>query len=507
MWGLCASWLRAICVVIGTSASLAASLAGCGAHLYDEQSHNVAKDAKAAIGKADYATVIATERQNLDDLLAAEIQLSDQAVDLRRRLILAHLMTSGDGVATDAQFKQKLAAAIDKRFLELGITGEVSDEDLAWLGTLDSRLATYDELLNDTIETYFLEFGFPPPPCTPRLLGLTFEDYLKTLSDARRAEIGAAAGVGPLLFEQYQKDCRNFTEGLDGLGEVKGLKEGIILTNWQELVTAKLQRAGLQSNAARAAKEFAAAEEALKAALAIDPKPSELLQPKLEAVRKAFDALMEGAGFLGADIGSNEMIAEIDAVLAGIGKDPESEGEENPETNSAVAMLAALPTFADRIAEIGDLLESPPVASLIIEKQRLKLLKQQALREADRLEQRIGFLQLRVDAAIGEVRSLIEARNAVRKDGRRQLLLAVGWYLSTFTLYQTAQEQLDYRLIGLDHQIAVDRSEDALALWYVLIQQPADQLVAYFDSGIRREEIIQLLQALGIVAGGVGLNR
>jgi hypothetical protein len=505
MWGRCASRLRTICLVIGTSAGLTA----CGAHLYDEQSHNVAKEAKTAIGKADYGAVIAIERENLNTLLAAEIQLSDQAVDLRRRLVLAKLMTSGEGVASEAEFRRKLAAAIDERFLELGITGDVPPEDLAWLGTLDDRLETYDAMLNDTAEVFFLEFVFPPPPCTPALAGQTFDAYLATLSQARRGDMSAAGSVGPLLFEQYQKDCRKVTEGLDGLGEIHGLSQdgGILLTSRQELVEAKLLRTGLQSNRARAAAAFKAAEEDLKEALATDPTPSELLKPKLDAVRKAFDALMEGADFIGADIGSDMMVAEIDAVLAGIGKDPGSEGSANPETAPAVAMLAALPAFADKAVEIGDLLDSPPVASLIIEKQRLKLLKAQAERETERLEQRIAILELRLEAAIGEVRSLIEARNAISKDGRRQLLLAVGWYLSTFTLYQTTQGQLDYRLIGLDHQIAVDRSEDALALWYVLIQQPADQLVAYFDSGIRREEILQLLQALGIVAGGVGLNR
>lgn len=496
-----------IALRVGLIGTIMVTFTGCGIHMYDQPSHNAAKDVRSAITAADYRTVIATERENLDALLTAELNLVSQLTDAERRVTLAQLTTSGERVATEAEFSAALANEVKMRLPSLGATQEMSDEDLARLATIDVRIEGYEARLSDTIEFFYLSFAFQPPPCTPDSAAVDFAQYLASLGERKRKRIEEKVEFGKEAYDQFLKDCNKVLE--DGEADFDDLGDGLIQAARQELMEAKLTLIGLEANARDAEKRFAEAEKALKEATKTEPTLTEQLSGKLAAVKSALETLSDGANFAGLELGSDKMIAEIDAILEAIVIDPEGSSPDGAQAGAkpSMAMLAALPAFADRAENIGRLLTSPPVSALIIEKQRLKVLKQQALRQRERLKQRIDLLRVRLFATVGEFRSLLRARNALQRGGKRNLYLATAYYLSTYSLHRNAQEQVDYRLISLDHQIAVDRAEDSLGLWYALIEQPAEQLVAYFDTGIRREEIIALLQAFGVVGTAVGVNR
>lgn len=89
-------------------------------------------------------------------------------------------------------------------------------------------------------------------------------------------------------------------------------------------------------------------------------------------------------------------------------------------------------------------------------------------------------------------------------DVKRSLYRALALYANSIAVARTAQEEADYRLIALDHDQAVDSSEAAIHMWNALIATPVNQLAAYHASGIKPEQLAQLLALLGIA---VGVNR
>jgi hypothetical protein len=81
-------------------------------------------------------------------------------------------------------------------------------------------------------------------------------------------------------------------------------------------------------------------------------------------------------------------------------------------------------------------------------------------------------------------------------------------YVDTIHTYRAREEALDYMLIALDHDEAVDNSEMAVGLWNSLIATPVNQIAAYHGSGVRAEDVAALvIQALSLGGIAVGVNR
>jgi hypothetical protein len=91
---------------------------------------------------------------------------------------------------------------------------------------------------------------------------------------------------------------------------------------------------------------------------------------------------------------------------------------------------------------------------------------------------------------------------------RVQLRRALTEYSDSFTIDAATAVEADYRLIALEYETALDRSEDAVRAWQTLITLPIDRLIAYYQSGVRAEEIakiIALFLGLGLIGLGAAL--
>jgi hypothetical protein len=62
-------------------------------------------------------------------------------------------------------------------------------------------------------------------------------------------------------------------------------------------------------------------------------------------------------------------------------------------------------------------------------------------------------------------------------------------------------------LISLDHEQALDASEFALALWKHMIATPLEEFVGYHASGIKSQDIANLINAVGLAGIAIGVNR
>jgi hypothetical protein len=241
---------------------------------------------------------------------------------------------------------------------------------------------------------------------------------------------------------------------------------------------------------------------------------------------------------------SEERLEQLDAVIAALKGGQLDPEQYDARVRQAVGVVAALPTFADRAIDIARRRQAPPLGPLVLEKElhqaRLAAASRQILRE----EQRLVWLERRMDAQRDRAIRLLEARQRLEQATARlaegapcngdlicgqrrlpvtavqafsdttpavarvQLRQSVADYADSFSIDAAAAAEADYRLVSLEYEIALDRSEDAVRQWQTLIAVPIDRLIAYHGAGIKPAEVAAIVtQALGLGLIGVGVNR
>jgi hypothetical protein len=121
-----------------------------------------------------------------------------------------------------------------------------------------------------------------------------------------------------------------------------------------------------------------------------------------------------------------------------------------------------------------------------------------------------------VDARVAEASKLLRANQLLESAQKKQAdddvqarawrLRAVAAYLQTFTEQRRAVHAAEYRLVALQHEAAIDYSETSLKIWSSAIETPIAALYAYHEGGLKPEDIVELLKALGLVGIAVGVN-
>jgi hypothetical protein len=161
----------------------------------------------------------------------------------------------------------------------------------------------------------------------------------------------------------------------------------------------------------------------------------------------------------------------------------------------------------------------PRVSDLILESERLRI-------ELDRLrglialeEERKTLLDLQTTALSREIFALTRARVrvtdakasgplAAEQDGPKQEAAAdaLAYIAESWSIGRTPAEEIDFLLLGIDHHAALENSSAAFAQWSNLIGVPLSQLVAYHESGIKSEDLANLINAAGLSAIAAGVH-
>jgi hypothetical protein len=277
--------------------------------------------------------------------------------------------------------------------------------------------------------------------------------------------------------------------------------------------------------------QLATAVEAYEAAAKANlDAPGSETQDKVDQaakdVRDALKTLTETGAALGLDLAASEQIAKIDLLLqaAGGGEIDDEAVKNNKELAGALVVANALPSFIDRIKFIEGRVKAPPLSSLILEKARLQAIAADAKRAVERQSQAIALLEAKIEAINLEASLLSDTLKQVRlatKEGaitteqlvrqsvdvgrREDLVWGLELYLSSFTGPRQSIHELTYREIALMREEALDKSETSLQIWKATIQTPIDALVAYHGSGLKPEDLIELLKAVGIGVIGAGV--
>jgi hypothetical protein len=335
-----------------------------------------------------------------------------------------------------------------------------------------------------------------------------------------------------VFYEQYQDGCQARIASLARLQKVKPGRLKAALAAWQD---AAGELAGLRQKQADAQKRYEAALKAYDDAtrLAEVDRAGTSFVDQAKQLQDLLAGFESAAKALGVESSAAERIRGIDTLLAAAAGGKIDEARlSDPGFKKAVMVAAATPPLADEARRIVADRRAPLVAALVLEKQHQEIRRNAARRSVERQVRRVELLRQKLEALVLEVELLqvgrVAAVNAGRlaapedpfakplgaaletpKPGaRRQLYQLLARYVDSIATARARQEEIDYRLIALDHEESVDASETAIGLWNALIASPINQLTAYHAAGIRAEQVAALLIQLLTMGGiAVGVNR
>jgi len=523
------------------AAIAAIGLSGCaGAHFYDAENDKTAAAAKTASDDLDLVGVIDQERGNLSKLLQSDVALVASLSQTLRDGELQALLED----STAKPLSTRLADAIRRRANELTgadlpTPGTKVDAKASLCGETDGGRTVPTVLLNavnaercaaTVVESERHGFSqvmkVPAPVCDPAGAPLVLDrkKYTQLAIDAWGPDAGVTEQRLDRRLGDLEKKC---TLQQRAFGWIVGHGSiGTRAKDWrkeQTTLATKLTAAKTAKSAYGAAlKEYEAARDDA------GRNPSENAKKKLgesiEKVRMALKGLGE-ANVFGKTEAIDEQVAKIDLILkaAATGTvDAATTEKADKDMRAALILAGALPGVVGRLGTVAALADAPPVNALILEKNRLLALKLGADRAVERSKARVDLYERRYEATVAELRTLTAAHQQLvwataakggpisagdllnagpaTEKARRLMVAAVATYLTTVSGPQRIAREVDYRLIDVTHAEALDKSETSLRLWQTSIQQPVTALAAYHQSGVRTEDVIEILKGLGLFA-------
>lgn len=502
--------------------ALACALAaGCGAHLHSKQDHELAKQAQAAFDQADISASLDEERNLLADMLAKELAIVRRHVLAQRDAELV-LVLGADSAelswqrieARVAERERALAGADPARVLELlQAAANLPDRERA----LRQFQAAYDAAR----EAGDPDLACPPPAARPAKLsasaGLLYDgfaaacaEYRKVLATVREFAV-AGSEIGRLNAE-----LASIAELERGLAEQAGVRHKA-----RGELEAKIARARAAGERIDIAKELDARRD--KVLKAIEPIQSKLASAYRAAQRLGLEDLDLDAELAELEEQRAAVDLLVEFLVQGQGELPE---QIPADIQLALQVARTVPALA---LELRAARRFPRVGALVLESEHLRLEAEALVQRRARAEQHRALLAQKRDALIAELVYLGQARaalaridaahkrlplfeayrrtEAIRRDTAEALLA----YANAWTVGRVAQEEIDYRIIGLAHEAALGASAAALAQWENLIRVPLAQLVALHGAGITSEELSTIIghviTAAGFGAVGFGVNR
>jgi hypothetical protein len=507
-----ALWLAGLTCALAT---------GCGSHLHSKQDHELAKQAQTAFDKADISASLDEERGLLAEMLTQELAivrrhtLAQRDAELVLILAASSPESSWQRLATQLAERERLLAGADAAKIQ------EMREAAANLPNREANLrkfqATYDMAR---------EAGDPTLACP--------------LPGPRPAKISTNAGF---LYDGFAAACADYQKALATVREFAAPGSELGRLNTELAAIEALERGLAEQASARqkAQRELEAQiKKAREAGTPIDitkelaerrDKLAKSIAPIHSKLASAYQAV-QGLGL--EDLDLDDELAELEEqrqavdqlvefLIQGQGKLPE---RIPPDIQLALQIARTVPALA---VELRAARKFPRVGALVLESEHLRLAAEALGQRRARAQQHRALLGKKRDALIAELLYIGQARTALARIDepskrlplfeayrrseavRRDTAEALLAYANAWTIGRVAQEEIDYMLIGLAHESALDSSAVALAQWENLIRVPLAQLVALHGAGITSEQIStivgHIITAAGFGAVGVGVNR
>ncbi|MEM9292147.1 MAG: hypothetical protein AAGD01_10740 [Acidobacteriota bacterium] len=528
---------------------MALTSVGCGTvRLHRPQDAALAEKARAQFEAADLAATVKAERDRLDQMLAAELELVEKHTLARRDARLVFLIDRERTREAWDFLEQDLSA----RLRRLGISDRDQLRDFL---IRDARASRQLEKLATVDADYAVE----------KSNDSTLPDL--DCPQTSQVEPPAEGSVPRIFWDEHHLECQRYLAMLRGQAEGQDLLLGGTLTNGTAIAAMQGARSQARQATQEAVDGLEDARAAIKEARAASSEPADR-----EPLRTAAQKLIAHAGqverameaFVRGDDGAALKELGLDDLAAALAAAQAQMAALGLGSEFALGDLSALPLASRLEAEreelaagLADILagddasrviqslraigvaldgaDQAPWTALTLKEKQLAL-DLAAARDRELLfDQTLALLEEQEAAYRNELIFLGQAelrRQELERKGclsqgagenpavSRSLLTgedAVGCrplffrllvdYSAAWTLGRVQSEQIDYRLIALQHQAALDTSEIAFQKWASLLGPPIEQIVVFSSSGLKPDELVEtLVSALGLGAIAVGVN-
>lgn len=507
--GWCIQWGLAVAIAL---------LSGCAnVRLYSEVRDKQGTAAKEAWAAVDLSALISTERANLRRLLDAELETQDKlAAGIRNHELRA--------MVEAPSLKAGLIDSVDRRLTNVaGGADQVraSRNRLAAFRTRETKLdVTADE---------FKFKGLAVPSCDALDSGQTppaIEAWRRSAAALDAVDIDAAlANLRKLCLQGENDIVASVYRGLGG---------EIATALVQHDDAAAIQKKAEETAAVRKA-EYRTALATYESALAESRSDSAALAKVQTAAAKlntAVSALAAAADALSIQFLSKERLDALDRFVDAV-TEAKGDGTVPAGANKAATAFILLPGLLDEARQSLADAKKPLAMPLLLRRNHEQLRLEGATREVEARRAYVRLSREIVDAlydqavqlwlADGELRNALVTPLHARRfteafrapglndvqssDAKELLYTAAARYLDTLNRLSARRYRLEYMRIATVHEVSLAYAEVNMKQWQSLIGISVDQVAAAGASGIRAENITALLNTLGVLWIGHGVNK
>ena len=528
-------------------------VAGCGSiHLYDPARAAAAKTAVEQKNNANLNSVSEESAESLDALLANEIAVSDSAHEFLFQNDLFRMAASGGGDETLLHW----IIEIDQKLKGLGYRSRKEFvKELKLRRTVEGE----QKKLATDLENFELM-----SPRWAKKLPASSESMSKEWVDVSEVVAKAVAAATELEDSDLRKEIQdffseNYLDYVTGCAPVieaqKSLANAIPRTGsiGSARETLRDRQAEVKSRK-DAANEAGAAitnlKKQIRDATPSGSKPSEALAEEIDKLQEHINELRTTQTEFDIEVLSEQTIESIEEVLASLAG--EADGDkvtQSPQLQAAAQMLTNVASLADSAMALSEKSKQPPVVHLVIELNRQILLQDYAKRMIALEKKGIEYAKELLSAyqiQAGEYRRFVlelcnfgyddspdkcdqlkvdvdaEGRPAgctlpgvagscplattwaevIKSTGRekRHMLATVVALAESHRAAKRASE-LEYRINDITYRRALLSSESAIAQWKNLIDVPVEQVAAFYEAGVKPEELGDFLFKALMVTG------
>lgn len=533
--------------------SFSVGICGCSSlRIHRPQDLSNAQQAQMQFQAAELTQTVAAERDRLRTVLTEELELVRQHTLARRDARLLYIIGEGDTYEAWAFLEDDIKG----RLKELGVG------DFAYLKDLMRRQAQAEQRkvnldrIADNYETVRAKEPTLPVLGCPQ----------RSEADPFSAENFAAK----IFWDEYAQECLKYLKIKRGRAEGAGMSADAPLANGDVIKNMRAAKKEAKMATSAASKALATAKrnyaeslknpdvDAREAARESMRVAARNLIHRADDVKSALNKLIQGqdTGSALKALGLDDLVskykkAESGLDLQGLGlvvsdlisvpalaKLEASRGQLMLGLSATLQGETASKVF-DSLKAIGVALDDPadaPLTAIVLKEKQLELdivaaRKREAfydntlalLREQEAAyRDELAFLgqselirrELEATGCLSEVSNqeseyleqLFTDKDVKVVKCRERVFRLLAQYSAAWTIGRVKSEQIDYRLIALHHESALDTSEIAFQKWDSLLGLPMNQLVAFYETGLKPEDIMSIIQALGLGAIAVGVN-
>lgn len=484
------------------------SAGGCSnLRIYSETRDQQGAAALEAWKAVDLDALVATERENLKKLLETELEAQDQLASGIRDHGLRAMVTGTETVSGALiQPANELLARL------LGGSQDLQAAEDA-LSTVRENTRALESARGD-----FSIHGIKVPDCEDLNDGAS-PQWLKEAIERLAVPVAAVASAD---LQKLRDECAKPRDSIDVYRSFEG-ELGAALNQYErDLEALQSMRADAAGRRDAFSRAKAAYEQAVKDDQT-DPKAVEKVKEAATQLRDALTDLQSAQDALSIELLSGARIEAIDSFFQAVTET--NPGEKHSDSSKAALAFVVLPKFIDEAKQALADGKKPLAMPLLIRRNYEELRLEGAKREIALREKMVDLSRQLLDATYDEAHEvwLVERVSAkhlsgvkdlrfadafaqAKGDTRLALYEAVARYLDAINRRDASRYKLQYTRIAAVHELSLAYAEVNMKQWQSLIGASVQQASDFSGGGIKAEQIIDLLNAAGVIWIGAGVN-